>query len=145
MHLFINTFILDTHYRPWQKNDQDDKENANTKQKLRLIAFPLSFFISIMPNSDRLSHVPVLYGCRLLIATTYTCGRRLDEAVFPLFIYTKRLFPWKSGTPGRWGNPFMFGGVTNLMTFCLLVCLFVCLFVWMICKGCLFWHSIIRL
>ena len=84
---------MDTHYRPWQKNDQDDKENTNTKQKLSLIAFPLSFFITIMPNSVRLSHVPVLYGCWLLIATTYTRGPRLDEAVFLLFIHTKRLFP----------------------------------------------------
>ena len=98
MHLFINTFIFWTLITvPDRKKDQDDKENASTKQKLTLIAFPLSFFITIMPNSDRLSHVPVLYGCWLLIATTYTRGPRLNEAVFPLFVHTKRLFPW------RWG------------------------------------------
>ena len=98
MHLFINTFIFWTLITvPDRKKDQDDKENASTKQKLTLIAFPLSFFITIMPNSDRLSHVPVLYGCWLLIATTYSRGPRLNEAVFPLFVHTKRLFPW------RWG------------------------------------------
>ena len=101
MHLFINTFIFWTLIIitvPDRKKDQDDKENVSTKQKLTLIAFPLSFFITIMPNSDRLSHVPVLYGCWLLIATTYTRGPRLNEAVFPLFVHTKRLFPW------RWGE-----------------------------------------
>ena len=98
MHLFINTFIFWTLITvPDRKKDQDDKENASTKQKLTLIAFPLSFLITIMPNSDRLSHVPVLYGCWLLIATIYTRGPRLNEAVFPLFVHTKRLFPW------RWG------------------------------------------
>ena len=100
MHLFINTFIFWTLIIitvPDRKKDQDDKENVSTKQKLTLIAFPLSFFITIMPNSDRLSHVPVLYGCWLLIATTYTRGPRLNEEVFPLFVHTKRLFPW------RWG------------------------------------------
>ena len=101
MHLFINTFIFWTLIIitvPDRKKDQDDKENVSTKQKLTLIAFPLSFFITIMPNFDRLSHVPVLYGCWLLIATTYTRGPRLNEAVFPLFVHTKRLFPW------RWGE-----------------------------------------